>query len=123
MALTREHVLAKRPVDREHVEAHKANSLSEAQAYQLRDCVRHSVRRSRSSPSASAWVSGRCPRSSAVTSTALSSAPYASNSKPSAATWCWSTALKGWREIPMWSDRTDPKHHAAICVAASLQWS
>ncbi len=37
MALTREQMLAKRPVDREHVDAHKAKLLGEARAYQLRE--------------------------------------------------------------------------------------
>lgn len=35
MALTREQLLAKRPVDRERVDAYKANMLGEARAYQL----------------------------------------------------------------------------------------
>jgi len=37
MALTREQLLAKRPVDRERVDAHKERMLSEIRAYQLRE--------------------------------------------------------------------------------------
>lgn len=37
MALTREQLLAKRPVDRERVEAHKERMLGEVRAYRLRE--------------------------------------------------------------------------------------
>ena len=37
MALTREQLLAKRPVDRKRVEAHKERMLGEVRAYRLRE--------------------------------------------------------------------------------------